>query len=222
MNFRYLDGKNSKADADNQQERLQEQFLKKMMEIEKEQKHKRYYDRLKKLQRKYLYYYVAGFVDGEASFSVAMTKQKYVKKGEEHFKWILNPVFQVYQHENNKDILLLLRDYVFQTGRLHRKTSPYNVFTYSVENHRTLHEKIVPFFRKYRLAVKDEDFEKFADIIARITKKEHLTIEGFKNIVDIAFTMNVQGKQRKYSKEYIFETLPAQFNVLEESSETTR
>ena len=111
------------------------------------ERHKEYYDRLSKLQRKYLNYFVAGFVDGESSFSVAMTRQKYpyLKKG---WRWILNPVFNVYQHENNKDILLLLQDKVFKTGRIHRKSSPYNVFTYSVENNKTLLEKTLSVYQK--------------------------------------------------------------------------
>ena len=185
------------------------------------QNQKEYYDRLKKLHRKYLNYYVAGFVDGEASFSVAMTRQKY-KSLNKGWRWILNPVFQVYQHENNLDILLLLKDEVFKTGRLHRKTSPYNVFTYSVENNKTLHEKIVPFFNKYQLAVKAEDFKKFSQIVDMVDKKIHLQEEGFKRIVEIAFTMNAQGKNRKYSKEYIYETLSDQFDTLRKSSETIR
>ena len=49
-----------------------------------------------------------------------------------------------------------------------------------------------------------------------------LGIEGFKRIADIAFTMNAQGKNRKYSKEYIFETLSEQFDTLRKSSETIR
>ena len=186
-----------------------------------EEKHKEYYNRLSKLQGKYLNYFVAGFVDGEASFSVAMTRQKYpsLSKG---WRWILNPVFNVYQHEGNKDMLLLLRDRVFKTGRLHRKTSPYNVFTFSIENNKTLHGKIVPFFKTYQLATKAEDFKKFSCIVDMIDKKIHLDIEGFKRIVDIAFTMNAYGKNRKYSKEYIFETLSDQFDTLRKSSETIR
>jgi hypothetical protein len=183
--------------------------------------HKEYYDRLSRLQRKYLHYFVAGFVDGEASFSVAITRQKYpsLSKG---WRWILNPVFQVYQHENNVDMLLLLKDEVFKTGRIHRKTSPYNVFTFSVENNKTLHERIVPFFNKHQLATKMADFKKFASIVALMERKVHLSEEGFKRIVEIAFSMNAQGKNRKYTKEYIYETLPEQFNTLRKSSETTR
>src|SRR3990167_8931858 len=186
-----------------------------------QEKQKEYYKRLSKLQGKYLNYFYCRFLDGESSFSVAMTRQKYpsLSKG---WRWILNPVFQVYQHENNIDILLILRDKVFKTGRLHRKTSPYNVFTYSVENNKTLHEKIVPFFNKYQLATKTEDFKKFSNIVDMMDKKIHLDIEGFKRIVEIAFTMNAQGKNRKHSKEYIYETLSDQFDTLRKSSETTR
>lgn len=189
--------------------------------MEEIKRHKEYYHRLQKLHGKYLNYFIAGFVDGESSFSVALTKQKYAHY-EKGWRWILNPVFQVYQHEDNLDILLIIKDFVFKTGRIHRKTSPYNVMTYSVENHKTLREKIIPFFRKYQLATKTEAFLKFSEIIERMEKKEHLTLEGFKKIVEIAHSMNAQGKNRKYSKEDIFATLSEQFKVLEKSSETIR
>ena len=186
-----------------------------------QEKQKEYYKRLSELQGKYLNYFVAGFVDGESSFSVAMTRQKYayLQKG---WRWIINPVFQVYQHENNKDILLLLKDEVFKTGRIHRKTSPYNVFTYSIENNKTLLERIVPFFNKYQLATKTEDFKKFSRIVEMMDQKVHLDVEGFKRVVEIAFSMNAQGKNRKYSKEYIYETLSDQFDTLRKSPETIR
>ncbi len=182
--------------------------------MRKKQKYKKAYShRLLKMKGRDLNYFIAGFVDGEGSFSVSMTKQKY-QYSPLGWRWIINPVFQVYQHEDNLELLELLRDHVFKTGRIHRKSSPYCVFTYSIENHRTLHEKIIPFFRKYRLVTKDENFEKFAEIIDRIINKKHFSLNGFKQIINIAFTMNAQGKQRKYSKKYIFETLPKQFKNL--------
>jgi len=178
------------------------------------------YKRLSRMKGKDLSYFVSGFVDGEGAFSVSITKQPYqhLKKG---WKWILNPAFQVYQHEDHLWFLEFLKDKVFKTGRIHRKSSPYSVFTYSVENRVVLYEKIIPFFSKYRLGVKDDDFQKFSQVIKKIHAKEHLTEKGFKNIVDLVFEMNKHGKQRKYSKEYIFETLPEQFKI-KESSETIR
>ncbi len=170
-----------------------------------------YLERMKKMKRRDLGYFVAGFIDGEGTFTVSLTRQtsrKY-KKG---WKWILNPLFQTYQHEDHIDILYLLRDHVFQTGRIHRKSSPYHVFTYSIENRTILQERIVPFFTKYNLATKERDFVTWSKIINMIYEKEHLTEKGFIKIIDLIFTMNKNGKQRKYSKEYVLKTLSEQFN----------
>ena len=170
-----------------------------------------YLERMKKMKRRDLHHFVAGFVDGEGTFTVSLTRQtsrKY-KKG---WKWILNPLFQTYQHEDHIDILYLLRDYVFRTGRIHRKSSPYHVFTYTVENRTVLQEVIVPFFAKYRLATKEKDFVTWSKIINMIYEKEHLTEKGFIKIVNLIFTMNKNGKQRKYSREYVLKTLSEQFN----------
>ncbi len=169
-----------------------------------------HYKRMKRLKGRELHRFISGFVDGEGSFSVSFTRQpsKSYKKG---WKWIINPLFQVYQHEDNIWFLEFIKNEVFKTGRLHRKSSPNQVFTFSIENRTTLFERVVPFFRKYRLATKDDDFQKFARIVEKIYNKEHLYEHGFKDIVNIAFTMNKHGKQRKFSKQYIFETLTEQF-----------
>lgn len=217
MNLWYRDGNNPKADADNQQERSYcfDGNIYTYMAPPKTQKplpkpSHPYFKRMQRMKRKELNQFVAGFIDGEGTFCVSLSRQtsrKY-KKG---WKWIINPLFQAYQHEDHIDILYLLRDHVFQTGRIHRKSSPYQVFTYSVENRTTLQERIVPFFSKHRLATKEQDFATWSKIIQHIYNKDHLTLDGFKNIVELIFTMNKNGKQRKYSKEYIFETLPEQF-----------
>ena len=182
--------------------------------------HHRYYNRMQKMKRRDLGFFVAGFVDGESSFSVSLKRVpsgRYAKG----WYWALDPVFQVYQHEQHIDILNILKDHVFMTGRIHRKTSPYSVFTYSVENQKTLLERIVPFFERYELATKTDAFQKFKKVLQKMKEKEHLTKKGFLEILDIAFSMNAQGKQRKFKKEFVLETLAEQF-ASEESSETTR
>ncbi len=162
-------------------------------------------------KNKNLFHYVAGFVDGEGTFNVSFTKQKYAHN-EQGFKWLIHPCFQVYQHEDHKYILELLKERVFHTGRIHRKSSPYNVYTYTIDNPRNLSEKIIPFFDKYQLIVKDKDFQLFKEVVNLILQKEHLNKDGFKKILDIAFQMNSNGKQRKYSKEYILKTAKGQLS----------
>lgn len=149
-------------------------------------------------KRKYLNYYIAGFVDGEGSFSVAIIRHPFQK-----FGWMINPVFQVYQHQKYRYALELCK-FAFQTGSIYRKSGTHPVLNFSVDSRRNIIEKIIPFFDKYPLVVKGEDYRKFREILIAMEQEEHHTLKGFRRLVALAHTMNDQGKQRKYTKEYIF------------------
>ena len=45
-------------------------------------------------KRKYLFYYMAGFVEGDGCFSVSIKRHKQMK-----FGWVVDPMFSVYQHK---------------------------------------------------------------------------------------------------------------------------
>jgi|SRR3989344_7232748 len=149
-------------------------------------------------KRKQLSQYIAGFVDGEGSFSVAIIRHPHHITG-----WMINPVFQVYQHQHYRHVLELCK-FLFQTGSIYRKSGIHPVLNFSVDSRRNIIEKIIPFFDKYPLVVKQNDYLKFKEILMAMEKREHWTMPGFKRLVSLAHTMNAQGKQRKYSKEYIF------------------
>ena len=149
-----------------------------------------------------LYFHLAGFVDGEGSFSVSVKKKLNMK-----FGWAIDPCFQVYQHKKNKHILEIFQQ-VFQTGYIKPKSPQSPVFVYCISNRRTLKEKVVSFFLKYKLITsKWEDFLRFKEIIERMENKEHYNLEGFKKIISLACRMNDVGKQRKYSFEEIISSL---------------
>lgn len=152
-------------------------------------------------KEKALHYYLSGFVDGEGSFSVSIIKHPTQKIG-----WMINPCFQVYQHEKHREILEIFK-YVFKTGSIYRKSGIHPVLNYSIDSRRNIIEKVIPFFDRYPLIVKGETYDKFRQIILAMEKQEHFTQEGFKKIVNLAYSMNQQGKGRKYTKEYIFSTL---------------
>jgi len=169
-------------------------------------------------KRTNLHHYLAGFVDGEGSFSIAVIKHPMQRLG-----WMINPCFQVYQHEKHREVLELCK-FVFQTGIIYRKSGAHPVLNFSINSFRGLTEKVIPFFDKYPLVVKAETYKIFRDIVMAMTRKEHITIDGFKRIVELAYTTNQQGKGRKHTKEYIFSTLPATLSThdIQESSETIR
>jgi len=70
------------------------------------------------------------------------------------------------------------------------------------KSRKNLSEKVIPFFEKYTLIVKQEQFQKFREIVTRLNNKEHETREGFEKIVNLVFQTKGKGK-RKYSKEEI-------------------
>ena len=161
-------------------------------------------------KRRHLYYYFAGFVEGEGCFSVSIKQNSQMK-----FGWVVDPMFSLYQHKNNVSILKLFQKEL-NCGYIVEKQGKPEVLVLVVDNRRTLEEQIIPFFRKYHfLGTKQNDFIIFEKIIEIMKAKKHLEVEGLQEIVRLAFEMNQQGKRRKYTLEQIL-------NSITESSETTR
>jgi len=160
---------------------------------------------LRKLKRKYLHYFLTGFVDGEGSFNISFAKHPTTKS-----RWIILTKFQIYQHENHREILELFRE-VLGVGRIDKKSGS-DVLSLTVESRQGLLEKIIPFFRHYPLATKAGAFRKFATIIEMMDSGGHQTREGFKKIVYLAHSMNAEGRFRIYSPEYILKTSEGKFS----------
>ena len=163
-------------------------------------------------KRTFLHYYIAGFVDGESSFSVAIIKNPF-KQG-----WLINPCFQVYQHQQHREVLELCK-YVFGTGSIYRKSGTHPVLNFSIDSKRNIKERVIPFFDKYPLITKHDAYQKFREIVFAMARGEHLHYEGFERLVRIAYSMNQQGKGRRRTLEEILATQP---KSVSESSETTR
>lgn len=181
--------------ADNQQERL---FESKSVDHYDVNGHDNI-DVLSRLQGSDLGYFLAGFVDGEGSFSVSFAKHPTTQS-----RWIILTKFQIYQHQNHRAILELFRQ-ILGVGRIDKKSGS-DVLSLTVEGRKNLILKIIPFFRRYPLATKAGAFEKFSVIVEMMDRGEHRTQVGFERIVRLAHTMNAEGRFRIYSAEYIIET----------------
>ena len=150
-------------------------------------------------------YYIAGFVDGEGSFHVAIQKSSNVKLG-----WQVIPEFHVSQNVERTATLRTIQE-VLGCGYIkpnHRERANDKSNVLVVRNHQDLVNKVVPFFRKYKLiSTKNVDFLKFAEIVDLIHDKQHLKLKGLKRILKIAFSMNQSGKYRKMKLETILDSL---------------
>ena len=152
--------------------------------------------------------WVVGFVDGEGCFSVSIHRNPYARRTR---GWQIAPVFHVYQHEKDREVLEDLR-VLFGCGYLRSKGPNSDVLTYAVHARRDLERAILPFFERYRPRVKRRDFESFATIVRSMQREEHFTDAGFERIVHLAYSMNGSGKQRARPIDVI----------LQGSSETAR
>ena len=100
-------------------------------------------------------HYLAGFADGEGCFCIAIKNQKSAK-----VRWVLDPVFHVTQHAKSKNILYSFQR-ILNCGTVIKKYGQPDTSQFIVQSRRELIDKVIPFFRKYKLITKKKDFETF-------------------------------------------------------------
>jgi hypothetical protein len=144
--------------------------------------------------------WVSGFADGEGCFCVSIHKNPtYARRS---FGWQLHPVFQVSQHRDHRAVLEALVE-VFGCGRVRPKGPTTSVEIFAVDSLHDIREFVLPFFERFPLHVKHDDFERFRRIVAGLLGGEHFTPAGFERLVRLAYAMNAHGKQRARSIEQI-------------------
>ena len=155
--------------------------------------------------------YVAGFVDGEGSFHVAVQRNRSTRLGLQ-----VIPEFHVSQNPERAEVLKLIQQ-VLGCGYL-KTNHPGNLRDRSmvlvVRNRQDLVERVVPFFERYPLrSSKQREFQTFATILQAMERGEHLTKDGMTQILRQAFAMN----GGRYRKRHVQDHLDVM-----ESSETVR
>src|SRR3990170_3889294 len=157
-------------------------------------------------------HYIAGFVDGEGSFHVAVQRNPTTR-----LKWQVIPEFHISQNDGNQHVLALIRD-VLGCGYIkpnHPGSLRDRTCVLVVRNHADLVEKVVPFFRRFQLrTTKRADFDRFAEVLGLIAEGHHRDPVGLKQVLTVAFSMNQGGARRRKSLETILAHL--------EPSETIR
>ena len=153
-------------------------------------------------------WWIVGFVDGEGCFSVSINRNELATPTN---GWQIQPVFQVSQHRDNRDVLEALRTF-FGAGTVRSKGPASVVDVFVIYSTIQLLETIIPFFQEHPLRVKRRDFEIFARIARDVRSRRHHRPEVFEELVRLAYSMNARGKQRKRSIG----------EILEGSSETAR
>ena len=129
-------------------------------------------------------WFVTGFADGEACFTVSIRKYPKLKIG-----WSIEPSFAIGLHIRNTHLLEKIHAF-FGVGQI-KISKVRRTVVYSVHSVKDLTNVIIPHFCKYPLLTqKGADFELFKMIIDLINSKEHSTIEGIHKIVSIRGSLN--------------------------------
>lgn len=140
--------------------------------------------------------YLSGFVDREGSFCVSFSPSK-----RHRFGWEIRPSFSVSQNCDRAEVLWLLKK-LWKVGTIRPDRSDKTI-KYEVRSITHLCNIVVPHFKKFSLiSSKSNDFSIFSEVCEVMKRREHLSVDGFKRILEIAFGMNPSGK-RRYSREYI-------------------
>ena len=145
--------------------------------------------------------WVLGFVDGEGCFHISFALRSKIS-----CKIEVRPSFSVSQKAPSLPALQQIHTY-FGCGGI-RYSKKDGTYKYEVRTLDDLHEKILPFFKNYRLqTTKCKDFDLFAKVCFQMKQGQHLNSMGIREIIDLAYTMNSRGCLRKYTKEELLKFL---------------
>jgi hypothetical protein len=150
--------------------------------------------------------YIAGYVDGEGTFHVALQRNPTCRLG-----WQLVPEFHVSQAPERRQVLDLIQErlqcgYIRENHRGSRDTT----LVFVVRRRTHLLERVIPFFEAQPLlSTKQEEFLCFARLVRAMAEGKHLDPAGFEALRAQALSMNGGGRYRT-------------IHVPPESSETIR
>jgi hypothetical protein len=138
--------------------------------------------------------YVAGFVDGEGCFHVALQRNTCTRAG-----WQLVPEFRVSQDVVRAKVLDLVRRQIgCGVVRENHRRSHDHTLVLVVRRRRDLLDRVIPFFeRNPLLSCKQQEFQAFARVVRAMEAGEHRSPEGFERIAAEALRMNGGGRYRR-------------------------
>ena len=144
--------------------------------------------------------YLTGFVEGEGCFYVGFSKRNDLPLG-----WQVITEFHLSQNPGGRNILEAFQERL-ECGYLkpnHPKSEKDKTWVLIIKDREDLKEKLIPFFQKHPLhSQKAKEYVVFKKVLETTQLKEHLSLDGFKKIVDLVFQLPRNTKKR-YSKEII-------------------
>ena len=140
--------------------------------------------------------YIAGFIDGEGSFSVSIGKHKTLARGLE-----VRPEFEIEVRADDTEVIERIL-VTIGCGRIYdcsyERYGWYPHVKYKVTSTREMEEILFPFLDRNPLqAKKAKSYVLFREIVLAYRRKEHLSDKGFQKIVDARVKLRALGKKAR-------------------------
>jgi LAGLIDADG endonuclease len=137
-------------------------------------------------------WFLAGIVEGEGSACVSLKEHPTTASG-----YYVQPCFFIYQHSDRRALLEMAKEY-FGCGSIYPKPGNPDVLVYAINSRRAILRAVVPFLERYmEYSARRTDFDAFIQIVRLLSERAHWKPDGMSRIVRLAYSMNMNGKQRK-------------------------
>ena len=138
----------------------------------------------------YLKAYLSGYADGEGCFCVSFNRST-----RHRFGWEIRPSFSVSQNDERSQVLELFRS-TLGCGTIRPDRSD-RTLKYETRSVSDLATRVLPLFEQHPLrSSKQNDFEKFAEVVQLMHRARHLQPDGFARIVELSLEINSSGAKR--------------------------
>ncbi len=138
------------------------------------------------------FWFLAGVVEGEGSVTLSIKKHPTARLG-----YLVQPEFFIYQHRIRRSLLEMAQEF-FRAGRIKPKPGNPDVLVFSIMSRPILVASVVPFLQScLEFSARRGDYEKFISIVRLMETGIHRTPQGLAKIVELAYSMNMGGKQRR-------------------------
>ncbi len=123
------------------------------------------------------------------------------------FGYFVQPEFFLYQHRNRRSLLELAAE-EFGSGTIFPKPGNEDVLVLKITARQVLRDRVVPFLRRYmRYSARVADYEIFATVVDLVCQGRHRRLEGIVELVDLAYTINGNGKNRRTPKSEVLDRI---------------
>jgi hypothetical protein len=123
------------------------------------------------------------------------------------FGYFVQPEFFLYQHRNRRRLLEMAAE-EFGSGTIFPKSGNEDVLVLKIGHRQVLRDAVVPFLQRYmRFSARVADYEIFAIAVDLVCQGRHRTRDGLVELVELAYTINGNGKNRRTPQNEILDRI---------------